>query len=116
MDPVTSTVTDPTSIDITFSASDADSGISYYQSCSTTDGTTCTPDTSGTNKSLSGVNTYRVCARSIDVAGNVGAISCSAVGGYEIELNYVWSELMQGYYYNDSLEEYDSFHYYMPRD
>lgn len=83
----TATVMQPQVMTISFSATDAHSGIDRYLSCYTNDGSVCTPNTSGTTLQLSDVGEYRVCGQAVDKVGHLSPVSCSGGSAYVIEVS-----------------------------
>ncbi len=79
-----SSITNNTNITVSFSATDSGgSGLSGYKYCYTTNGTTCSPVTSGPSVTFSSVGSYTVCFNAADNAGNTSATTCSAANAYQ---------------------------------
>jgi PKD repeat protein len=73
-------------IQITISGStDAETGVSHYQYCTTTNGNTCTPNINGSSVTLSTTGQHTVCARAVDNAGRVSSRTCSSSDAYKID-------------------------------
>jgi hypothetical protein len=80
----TSALTNNSNITVSFSATDSGgSGTGGYHYCYTTNGSTCSPSTSGSSVTFSSVNSYTVCANAYDNAGNTSGTTCSNANAYQ---------------------------------
>ena len=80
----TSALTNNSNITVSFSATDSGgSGTAGYHYCYTTNGSTCSPSTSGSSVTFSSVGSYTVCTNAYDNAGNTGGTTCSSANAYQ---------------------------------